>query len=129
MRMWRKTQKSDTSLAEELAVGSCTVAANTANDATVQTLTSNEILFRAGEPKTHFFRVERGTICVYKPQLNGNRTEVEFAFPGDLIGLGYLESHICTARSMVEAQVTRLPLSSLDKIIKADPRARDRLKQ
>jgi CRP/FNR family transcriptional regulator len=30
---------------------------------------------------------------------------------------------------MVEAQVTRLPLSSVDKIVEADPRARDRLKE
>jgi CRP/FNR family transcriptional regulator, anaerobic regulatory protein len=127
MRIWRKFQKSDTSsaLAEQKLVGSCPAA----KDATVQTLASNEILFRAGDPKTHFFRVERGTICVYKPQWTANRTVVEFAFPGDLIGLGYLETHICTARSMVEAQVTRLPLSSVDKIVDADPRARDRLKQ
>jgi CRP/FNR family transcriptional regulator len=126
MSIWRNVQKSDTSSAlAEQTVHSCPAV----KDAIVQTLASNEILFRAGDPKTHFFRVERGTICVYKPHLNGNRTVVEFAFPGDLIGLGYLESHICTARSMVEAEVTRLPLSSVDKIVEADPRARDSLKQ
>jgi CRP/FNR family transcriptional regulator, anaerobic regulatory protein len=52
-----------------------------------------------------------GTICVYGPRWREDRSVVEFAFPGDFVGLGYLQTHTCSARAMLEARVTSLPLT------------------
>jgi CRP/FNR family transcriptional regulator len=95
----------------------------------VRALASGEILFRAGNSKTHVFRVETGTICIYEPQWSGQHSAIEFAFAGDLVGLGDLERYTRTACALAEAQVKCLPLSALDVIVEGDPRARGTLKQ
>jgi CRP/FNR family transcriptional regulator, anaerobic regulatory protein len=93
----------------------------------VRVLSGAEFLFRAGDRKTHIFRVETGTICVYGPRWREDRSVVEFAFPGDFVGLGYLQTHTSSARAMLEARVTSLPLSAVDRIVARNPSARDGL--
>jgi CRP/FNR family transcriptional regulator, anaerobic regulatory protein len=95
----------------------------------VRRLDQGEILFRAGDPKTHLYRVESGCLCVYEPHSAEHRALVEFAFAGDLLGLGYLENHTRSARGIGETRITCLPLSAVDRIVEASPRARDQLKQ
>jgi CRP/FNR family transcriptional regulator len=96
--------------------------------APVRRLNQGEVLFRAGDPKTHLYRVESGCLCVYEPHSAEHRA-VEFAFAGDLLGLGYLENHTRSARAIGETRVTCLALSAVDRIVEASPRARDQLKQ
>ena len=79
--------------------------------------------------KTHLYRVESGCLCVYEPHSAEHRAIVEFAFAGDLLGLGYLENHTRSARAIGETRITCLPLSAVDRIVEASPRARDQLKQ
>ena len=97
--------------------------------APVRRLNPGEVLFRAGDPKTHLYRVESGCLCVYEPHSAEHRAIVEFAFAGDLLGLGYLENHTRSARAIGETRITCLPLSAVDRIVEASPRARDQLKQ
>jgi CRP/FNR family transcriptional regulator len=52
--------------------------------------------------KTYLYRVESGVICLYDPRWNGDKAHVDFIFPGDLVGLGFLQSHMLTARALVE---------------------------
>src|SRR5262245_37946022 len=75
-------------------------------------LAMGEVLFRPGDAKTHFYRVESGAVCVYQSPWQGNRATVEFCFPGDLVGLGFLERHTSTARAAVDTVVTCLPLGT-----------------
>ena len=96
--------------------------------APVRRLNLGEVLFRAGDPKTDLYRVESGCLCVYEPHSAEHRA-VEFTFAGDLLGLGYLENHTRSARAIGETRVTCLPLSAVDRIVEASPRARDQLKQ
>jgi CRP/FNR family transcriptional regulator len=65
---------------------------------------------------------------VYEPHSAEHRA-VEFAFAGDLLGLGYLENHTRSARAIGETRVTCLALSAVDRIVEVSPRARDQLKQ
>jgi CRP/FNR family transcriptional regulator, anaerobic regulatory protein len=97
--------------------------------APVRRLNQGEILFQASDPKTHLYRVESGCLCVYEPHSAEHRAIVEFAFAGDLLGLGYLENHTRSARAIGETRITCLPLSAVDRIVEASPRARDQLKQ
>jgi CRP/FNR family transcriptional regulator len=96
-------------------------------DAAVRALASNELLFGIGEPKTHFYAVKSGALAVYEPRWNGHRAIIEFAFPGDLVGLGFLQTHTCSARATVETRVHCLPLSAQDHLFADDPRAQARL--
>jgi len=95
----------------------------------VRTLVTGEDLFREGDPRTHVYRVETGTICVYEPRWNGHRAAIRFAVPGDLVGLGFLQHHACTARAMVEARVTCLPHTSMESLVAGNPKAEAELKQ
>ncbi len=90
-------------------------------------LSTSEILFRPGDLKTHFYRVESGVVCVYQSPWEGHRATVEFCFPGDLVGLGFLERHTSTARAAVETVVSCLPLDAMNDIIACDPLASARL--
>jgi CRP/FNR family transcriptional regulator len=95
----------------------------------VRTLATGEDLFREGDPRTHVYRVETGAICVYEPRWNGHRAVVRFASPGDLVGLGFFEHHVSTARAMVEARVTCLPHTSMESLVAGNPKAEAELKQ
>ncbi len=95
----------------------------------VRTLATGEDLFREGDPRAHVYRVETGTICVYEPRWNGHRAAIRFAVPGDLVGLGFLQHHACTARAMVEARVTCLPHTSMESLVAGNPKAEAELKQ
>ena len=47
-------------------------------------------LFRGGQPKTHIYLIEAGTIAVYETRIDGAHNVVEFAFAGDTVGFGFL---------------------------------------
>jgi CRP/FNR family transcriptional regulator len=93
----------------------------------VRSLASNELLFGIGDPKIHFYAVKSGGLAIYEPRWNGHRAIIEFAFPGDLVGLGFLQTHTCSARATVETSVQCLPLSAQDHLFADDPRAQARL--
>jgi len=112
---------------------STTPAASHPGDASAQcqvrTLATGEDLFREGDLRTHVYRVETGAICVYEPRWNGHRAMVRFASPGDLVGLGFFEHHVSTARAMVEARVTCLPDTSMESLVAGNPKAEAELQQ
>jgi CRP/FNR family transcriptional regulator, anaerobic regulatory protein len=93
----------------------------------VRLLAINELLFGMGEPKSKLYVVEAGSLAVYEPRWNGHRAVIEFAFPGDIIGLGFLETHACSARATTASRVRCVPLSAQDKLIVGDPRTQSRL--
>jgi CRP/FNR family transcriptional regulator, anaerobic regulatory protein len=97
--------------------------------APVRHLNPGEVLFGAGDRKTHLYRVESGCLCVYEAHSTEHRVVIDFAFAGDLLGLGYLDSHTRSARAIGETKVTCLPLAAVDRIIEADSLARDHLQQ
>jgi CRP/FNR family transcriptional regulator len=67
---------------------------------------AKEILFRAGDVRTSFYRVETGAICLYEPPWRVERSVIDFAFPGDFVGLGFIETQSCCASAICECQVT-----------------------
>jgi CRP/FNR family transcriptional regulator, anaerobic regulatory protein len=93
----------------------------------VRFLAANELLFGMGEPKTKLYVVETGALAVYEPRWNGHRAVIEFAFPGDLVGLGFLNTCTCSARATTETRVRCLPLSTQDRLNAGDSRTQSRL--
>ena len=49
---------------------------------------AREHVFFEGDPITHIYQVEHGTVCLYKTLHDGRRQIVDFAHAGDFIGLG-----------------------------------------
>ena len=93
----------------------------------VRSLASNDLLFRLGDPRTHFFIVDRGALAVYEPRWNGHGAIIDFAFPGDFVGLGFLPTHTCNARATVETRVQCLPLTAQDHVLADHPEAQAKL--
>lgn len=96
-------------------------------EGTCRTLAVNELLFGMGEPKRGLYLVKSGALVVYEPRSNGHRAVIEFAFPGDIVGLGFLETHTCSARATVATSVQCLPMSAQDGLFENDPRGQARL--
>ena len=95
-------------------------------DAPVCTLSTGEPLFREGDRRAHLYRISAGVICVYRTRIDRSHDVIEFVFPGDVLGLGYLDHHINWARALVETRVQCLPLTALDDLLKYDHRAKKR---
>jgi CRP/FNR family transcriptional regulator, anaerobic regulatory protein len=91
----------------------------------IRTLAAGEILFREGEPRSHVYCVETGALCLYRSLPDGSQDVLEFAFPGDLIGLGYLDSHVSAAQATMGTTLRCLPREALDPAL--DESARSRL--
>lgn len=92
----------------------------------LQVVGTGEILFQAGEPRT-LYRVERGAICHYMLWADGRHDVIEFAFPGDIIGLGHMETHVSTAQAMVETVVSLVSEEAFNAALESDDRLSFRL--
>ncbi|MDH4982836.1 Crp/Fnr family transcriptional regulator [Hyphomicrobium sp. D-2] len=88
-------------------------SANLGNAAEVRRLAKGEVLFRAGDLRTHVFRVEEGAICIFTSGADGTADVIEFAFPGDIVGLGYLDRHACSAQANIPATVRCIPRAEM----------------
>jgi CRP/FNR family transcriptional regulator len=98
-----------------------TVRGNLANS--IKAFAATELLFSLGDPKTELYLIESGVVAVYEPRIEGRQTILEFAFPGDIVGLGFLQTHTCTARASVETVAHCVPFSAQDRLVGDDPRS------
>jgi CRP-like cAMP-binding protein len=67
-------------------------------------------VYSEGDVATHVYRVELGHVCIYRMLADGRRQVIDFAYPGDLIGLGDLGAHAASAQA---TEPTRLSSYSL----------------
>ena len=92
-----------------------------------RTLGANEFLFQAGDLRKQVFRVESGAICLYEGGGSNRKSVVEFLFPGDFVGLGFLEKHCLNARALLETSVECLTLDAAAEVIRNDAKAKTKL--
>ena len=90
-------------------------------------LEAREHLFCEGDPASHVWRVETGHLCIYRTMPDGRRQVIDFAYPGDVIGLGALGEHAANAQATVRSLVRAIPLAQLTEMAEADPRVAMRL--
>lgn len=103
------------------------VDAPTHTSGSFRTLSAGEVLFREGEPRSHVYRVEKGAICLFRERRGGARDVIEFAFPGDLVGLGYLDNHASCAQATMDTSLVCLPRSVIKPMLEAPPSNGSRL--
>lgn len=87
-----------------------------------RTLEAKEHLFCEGDEATHVYRVEVGHICIYRMMPDGRRQVVDFAYPGDMIGLGALGDHSDSAQAMERTVVRAMPVATLRELAQSDTR-------
>ncbi len=79
-----------------------------------------ESLFTPGASRRSAYRVESGALCHYVVWPDGTHDVIEFAFPGDIVGLGSLGEHVSTAQAMVDTSVAIISDEELDRALDAD---------
>ncbi len=85
----------------------------------VRRLTTGETLFKPNDPR-QAYRVEQGALCHYVLWSDGSHDVVEFAFPGEIVGLGTLDHHVSTAQAMVDTVVSVVGSAELSQRLAAD---------
>jgi len=86
-----------------------------------RTVAMGATVFQPDEQR-RLYRVESGAICHYVRSAKDEYEVIEFAFPGDIIGLGYLPTHVSTAKAMVETCVSIMTDADLERALKNDNR-------
>jgi CRP/FNR family transcriptional regulator, anaerobic regulatory protein len=81
---------------------------------TIRRIEAKEHVFCDGDPRTHVFRIEEGVVALSKLLGDGRRQIIEFAYPGDYIGLGTMREHIFDAQATCAAKVRCLSASALE---------------
>ncbi len=108
-------------------IGAGRIATGSGIRSALKAFAPTERLFSLGDPKTELYLVESGFVAVYEPRLEGHQAIIEFAFPGDIVGLGFLQTHTSTARASVETVAHCVPFSAQDRLVADNPRAQARL--
>ncbi len=83
---------------------------------------AREHLWCEGDQRTHVYRVETGSVCVYKVLPDGRRHVVDFAFPGDLVGLGLTPEHTFNAQALVGTRLKGLTVGAFNQALREDSR-------
>lgn len=82
---------------------------------------AREHVFFEGDPITHIYQVEHGTVCLYKTLQDGRRQIVDFAHPGDFIGLGAGGDHVFSAQAITLTRLRCLPAGALHEVACHNP--------
>lgn len=86
----------------------------------VRVIEAKEHIFREGDAVAHVYMVEIGHVCIYRTLADGRRQVVDFAYPGDLIGLGAMAEHTNNAQATTRTRVRCMPVSVLQQAVRED---------
>jgi len=87
----------------------------------VKRFDAREHLFCEGDAAQHVFRIEQGYACIYKMLPDGRRQVVDFAYPGDLVGLGSSGEHETSAQALGVCRVKCIPAPAIRQMCLQDP--------
>ena len=89
--------------------------------ANLRRIETKEHVFREGDPRTQIFRIEEGAVALSKVLADGRRQIIDFAYPGDYIGLGMFGDHIFDAQATCPCKIRCLPAGQLERDAARDP--------
>jgi len=79
----------------------------------LRVVSAKEHIYREGDAALNVYRVELGHVCIYRLLSDGRRQIVNFAFPGDFIGLGAIRIYSANAQAGAKTRLTSIPVASL----------------
>jgi CRP/FNR family transcriptional regulator len=89
--------------------------------ASLRRIEAKEFLFADGDHVSHLYRIETGTVVMFKVLADGRRQVMGFAFPGDLVGLGVEGEHVMNAQALKATRLRSLPLTMLRQATATNP--------
>ncbi|MEQ1611791.1 MAG: helix-turn-helix domain-containing protein [Hyphomicrobiaceae bacterium] len=85
-----------------------------------RTINAREHIFREGDVATHVYKVEAGHVCIYRMVADGRRQVMDFAYPGDIIGLGSFAVHAANAQATTKTRIRCIPIAALHELVRND---------
>lgn len=82
---------------------------------------AKEFLYAEGDTVSHLYRIETGSIALFKVLNDGRRQILGFAYAGDLIGLGAEREHVMNAQTIKPTRVRCLPIGLIRQAAAKDP--------
>ncbi len=79
-------------------------------------------IFYEGDEKRSVYQIEAGAVCLYKMTADGRRQIFDFAFAGDIIGLGASDVYACSAQTVGATLLKSVPFSRLNQLASQDPK-------
>ena len=79
----------------------------------IRVVAAKEHVFREGDPATNVYCVDAGHVCIYRVLSDGRRQIVNFAYPGDFIGLGAIREHSASAQAGAKTRLRSFAVASL----------------
>ena len=104
-----------------------TIEARAAERAEFHLLADGEALFVEGDRRRGAFRIRSGAVCHFMVWPDGHHDVLEFAFPGDIVGLGASPHYISSARALEETEVELISDAELDQALASDAQLANRL--
>ena len=89
--------------------------------ATFRRFQSKENVFCEGEPSKNVYQIEDGVVTIYQMLSDGRRQIVDFAYPGDFIGLGTTRQYLFSAEATTATRVRCYNASILEDAARSDP--------
>jgi CRP-like cAMP-binding protein len=89
---------------------------------TLRTVDARDHVFREADRASHVYKVEVGHVCVYRMVHDGRRQVIDFAYPGDFLGLGALGTHAANAQATTRSRIRCVPVATLHEVARHDPR-------
>lgn len=86
----------------------------------IRVVSAKEHVYREGDPATHVYCVEAGHVCIYRVLPDGRRQIINFAYPGDFIGLGALREHAASALAGAKTRLKSFPVAGLQESARHD---------
>lgn len=83
---------------------------------------AREHLFTAGDARCHVYRIESGSVCLYKIMPDGCRQVFDFPCAGEYVGLGSGIEHACNARALEPLRVKCIAVADLNLNAERNPR-------
>jgi CRP-like cAMP-binding protein len=91
-------------------------------DSAIRIVNRKEHIFFEGDAVTHIYKVEAGHVLIYRLLADGRRQVVNFAFPGDFIGLGASGHYALSAQATECTRLRCLSVSELRNIVRSNPK-------
>lgn len=89
--------------------------------ATVRRLAAKEHIFCEGDTRKFVYQLEEGVVLFYRMLPDGRRQVIDFAYPGDIIGLGAPGDYFFSAQATGPARVRCIPIAVLEEAAHNDP--------
>ena len=86
----------------------------------IKKLQAKEHVFCEGDDRNHVFQIEDGVVTIYRMLKDGRRQIIDFAFPGDFIGLGTTREHLFSAEATAATTVRCYSTTELEETAKVD---------